>query len=263
MSDEFLQDKPTGHDPERSDPMRQAQQAMRTKMPKRFYKDVTTELRDEGHVVLLDGRMVKTPGKLTLALPDARLAEAVADEWRAQKTHIEPDTMHLTRIVNSGIEAVPPKREEVADEIAGYAGSDLLCYRVETPARLAERQAQHWDPVLGWIEKTFGARLTLAAGIIHVAQPEEALAAIRKAVGAFEPMQLAALHTATSLSGSVLLALALAHEHLDKDAAWAAAFVDENWNAELWGEDAEAARARARKHEEFGAAAFVLKSSAN
>lgn len=265
MSDDFLQDQPTGnnvsgHDPVRSDPIRQAQRAMRTNMPKRFYKDVTVEQRDEGHVVLLDGRIVKTPGKLTLALRDARLAEAVADEWRAQETHILPDTMHLTRIANSGIEAVPPKREDVADEIAGYARSDLLCYRVETPERLAERHTQHWDPVLGWIEETFGARFTLAGGIVHVTQSDEALLAIRKAVGAFEPMQLAALHTATSLSGSVLLALALAHGHLDTDTAWAAACVDEHWNVELWGEDTEATRARARKREEFSAASFVLAS---
>ena len=253
MSRDFLQDQPDGHDP-----VRKAQELMRPKLPKRFYKDVTTELRDGGHVVLLDGRLVKTPGKLTLALPDARLAEAVAEEWRAQKVHIDPGTMHLTRIVNSGLEAVPGKHGQVADEIAGYAGSDLLCYRAETPQRLVEQQAQHWDPVLSWVEGTFGARFTLAAGIIHVAQSQEALAAIRKAVGAYAPMELAALHTATTLTGSVLLALALAHGRLDTDAVWAATFVDEDWNISVWGEDAEAARMRARKRAEFDAAAFLL-----
>ncbi|AXS40858.1 ATP12 family protein [Breoghania sp. L-A4] len=260
MSDEFPEGPfagPRGGALE-GDPVRKSQELMRRNLTKRFYKDVTVELRDEGHVVLLDGRQVKTPGKVTLALPDARLAEAVAAEWRAQKTHIDPGVMHLTRIVNSGIEAVPAKHAEVADDIAGYAGTDLLCYRAQSPERLVLQQARHWDPVLAWAEETFGARFILAGGVMHVAQPPHSLEAIRAAVRAYDSLHLAALHTATTLTGSVLLALALTQGHLTPDAVWAAAFVDENWNAELWGADAEALQTRALKRQEFDAAAFVL-----
>lgn len=253
MIRDFLQDQPT-----ENDPMRKAQEFMRPKLPKRFYKDVTTEKRGEGHVVLLDGRTVKTPGKHLLALPDERLAEAVADEWRAQETEINPDTMHLTRIANSGIEAVPAKFEAVADEIAKFAGTDLVCYRAQTPDRLVALQAEHWDPVLAWAEEALGARFVLAGGIMHVEQPAKALAAIREAVGGFDALALAALHTATTLTGSVLIALAVARGRLTPDEAWTAAFVDEDWNIEQWGADAEAMRQRQRKRAEFDAACFVL-----
>ena len=241
------------------DPMRKAQALMRPALPKRFYTDVSVEPRAEGHVVLLDGRAVKTPGKLTLALPHGGLAEAVAEEWRAQVDVIDPGLMHLTRIVNSGIEAVPAKQAEVCDAIAAYAGTDLLCYRAEGPERLVERQRAHWEPVLAWVEETLGARFVLVEGVMPSEQPAAALAAIRAAVGRFGALELAALYTVTTLTGSVLLALALAAGRIDADAAWAAAHVDEDWNAELWGQDAEAMRLREKKRAEFDAAVMVLK----
>ena len=240
------------------DPMRKAQELMRPALPRRFYTDVTVEPRAEGHVVLLDGRAVKTPGKLTLALPHGALAEAVADEWRAQEEVIDPGVMHLTRIVNSGIEAVPAKHAEVADAIAAYAGTDLLCYRADGPERLVERQQAHWGPVLAWAEQELGARFVLVEGIMPADQPQEALAAVRAAVGRFGALELAALYTVTTLTGSVVLALALAAGRIDADEAWAAAYVDEDWNAELWGQDAEAMRLREKKRAEFDAAVLVL-----
>ncbi|WP_321502977.1 ATP12 family protein [Breoghania sp.] len=248
----------TRQDVENSDPMRKAQELMRPALPKRFYKDVSVEAREEGHVVLLDGRTVKTPGKLTLALPLAELAEAVAEEWRAQVEVIDPGVMHMTRIVNSGIEAVPAKHQEVADVVAAYAGTDLLCYRADGPERLVERQAEIWGPVHAWAEKTLGTRLVLAQGVMPVEQPAETLAAIREAVRRFTSLELAALHTVTTLTGSVLLALALAAGEIDAERTWAAAHVDEDWNAELWGQDAEAMRLRETKQAEFEAAAKVL-----
>ncbi|PTW61533.1 chaperone required for assembly of F1-ATPase [Breoghania corrubedonensis] len=241
------------------DPIRKAQQMMRPKLPKRFYKDVSVEPRDEGHVILLDGRTVKTPGKMVLALPLAELAEAVAQEWRDQVDVIDPGAMHLTRIVNSGIEAVPARQAEVADAIAAYAGTDLLCYRADGPERLAQRQQAIWGPVLEWAEQDLGARLVLIEGIMPIDQPQEALAAIRGAVGRFGALELAGLYTVTTLTGSVLLALALAAGRIDADQAWAAAYLDEDWNAEQWGQDAEAMRLREKKRVEFDAAVLVLK----
>ncbi|WP_321339806.1 ATP12 family protein [Breoghania sp.] len=248
----------TREDVQNSDPMRKAQELMRPPLPKRFYKDVSVEARDEGHVVLLDGRTVKTPGKLTLALPLAELAEEVAEEWRAQAEVIDPGVMHMTRIANSGIEAVPAKHGEVADAVAAYAGTDLLCYRADGPERLVERQGEMWGPVHAWAEETLGVRFMLAAGIMPVEQPAETLAAVREAVGRYSPLELAALHTVTTLTGSVLLALALAAGKIDAERTWAAAYVDEDWNAELWGQDAEAMRLREMKQAEFQAAVKVL-----
>ncbi|MDJ0929937.1 ATP12 family protein [Breoghania sp.] len=243
-----------------SDPIHKAQELMHPALPKRFYKDVTVEERDQGHVVLLDARPVKTPGKLTLALPLAGLAKAVAEEWRAQVEVIDPDTMHLTRIVNSGIEAVPARHGEVVEAVAAYAGSDLLCYRAEGPDRLVARQTDTWGPVLAWAESGLGARLMLVEGIMPVDQPEDALATVREAVGRFGALELAALHTVTTLTGSVLLALALAAGEIDADRTWAAAHVDEDWNAELWGQDAEAMQHRECKRAEFDAAVLILKA---
>lgn len=253
MTRDILQDIPTGHDP-----MRKAQEMMRPELPKRFYKVVSVDEREGRFQVLLDGRPVKTPGKLALALPDREFAEAVASEWDAQVERINPDVMHLTRIANSGIEAVPPKREAVADEIAKYAGADLLVYRAESPQGLADMQSENWDPVLRWAESALGARFTLAGGIMHVAQPEESLSIVRGEVGRHDPLGLAALHTVTSISGSVLLALAVSGRAVEPEAAWTAACVDEDWNIRQWGEDAEATRLRARKRDEFHAACFVL-----
>lgn len=239
--------------------------SMRPPLPKRFYKAVDVAAAPTGQPgwrVLLDGRPIKTPAKADMTLPTKALAEAVAAEWATQATEIDPASMPVTRIVNSAIDGVSPRRDEVAADVVKYAGSDLLCYRAEAPAGLVAAQARSWDPVLAWAEAALGARFQKAIGIMHVAQLESATAAVAAAVAPLRPIPLAALHVITTLTGSAVLALAHARGQLTAEEAWAAAHVDEDWQISQWGEDAEAARRRANRWLEMQAAATVLAHSA-
>ena len=162
-------------------------------LPKRFYKDVS--VADEGGraAILLDGRPVRTPGKAPLAVPSAALAEAIADEWRAQGKEIDPQTMPLTKLANSAIDGVVGKEGPVIDDILAHAGSDLLCYRASGPEGLLALQAEHWDPVLAWAAGALAAPLSLAEGVMHVAQPDASIAALRGEIEGLDAFRLAAL----------------------------------------------------------------------
>jgi chaperone required for assembly of F1-ATPase len=208
--------------------------------------------------ILLDGKPVRTPAKALLALPTRALAEAVADEWAAQREHIDPATMPLTRLANSAIDGVRRREVEVRADIAKYAGSDLLCYRAFEPEELVRRQAETWDPVLGWAREVFGARFAVAQGLMPVAQPAAATSAIATALEGFDTFGLVALHVMTTLTGSALLALAQARGRLTAEQAWTAAHVDEDWQIGNWGEDAEAAARRQRRWCEMQAASRML-----
>ncbi len=227
-------------------------------LPKRFYTQASVAARNNGFAVLLDGRAVKTPAKRDLAVPSQALAGAVAGEFAAQGAEIDPATMPLTRIVNSALDGVGPRRAEVAEDVVKYAGSDLLCYRADAPPGLVAQQARHWDPVLAWAARDLGARFVLAIGIMPVTQPETARAAIAAAVAPVDTLRLAAVHVMTTLTGSALLALAHQRGALDADATWAAAHVDEDWQIGQWGEDAEALARRAKRRLEFDAASRLL-----
>lgn len=230
-------------------------EALRPPLPKRFYKDVTvTAGADGSHEVRLDGRSVKTPKKRPLAFPTPALAEAIAAEWRSQGAEIDPATMPMTRIANTAIDAVTDALPEVAADIVAFAGSDLLCYRAEGPEALQQRQAAAWAPVLAWAREALGARFLLAEGVMPVTQPEAALAGVGRAVATLDAFAISALHVMTTLTGSALLALAHARGFLSADAAWAAAHVDEDYQIELWGPDAEAEARRAYRKSEFEAA---------
>jgi chaperone required for assembly of F1-ATPase len=232
--------------------------SLRPPLPKRFYKSVTVARRDKGFAVLLDGRSIKTPKKKDLVLPTKALADAVAAEWAAQTGRIDPDTMPLTRIANTAIDAVADHMREVAADIAAFAGSDLLCYRATAPEGLVTRQKAHWNPVLDWARDALGAGLSLAEGVVHVAQPKEALAGIERALEALDPFRLASLHVMTTLTGSALIALAHARGRLNLEDAWAAAHVDEDWQIEQWGRDAEADARRTKRFAEFEAASRLM-----
>src|SRR5215471_12864355 len=237
------------------DPTEAARRAVRPNLRKRFYKNAHV---GEGNAVLLDGKPVRTPARRALAAPSPALAEQLAAEWNNQADVIDPARMPLTRLANAAIDAVSATPQPVADEIAKYLGSDLLFYRADAPAGLVEKQASAWDPVLAWARDTFGARFVLAEGVVHAAQPREAVAAVRAALPA-EPWRLAALSSVTSLTGSALLAIALAHGAVDADAAWAAAHVDEDWQMSQWGRDELALERRAYRRAEFDAAVVVLR----
>jgi chaperone required for assembly of F1-ATPase len=231
--------------------------SMKKPLARRFYKDVSVG-DTIPFQVLLDGRPIKTPKKRPLALPTRALAEAIAEEWRAQAELIDPTRMPLTRFANTAIDAVADTLDAVANDIIAYANSDLVCYRAETPQELVERQAEHWDPIVAWANEALGGEFRAIKGIMHVAQPEGAIAAVAKALKPHEAFRLTGLHVLTTLTGSALIALALSREWLSADAAWKAAHVDEDYQISLWGEDAEAAARRRGRRAEFDSAIRFL-----
>lgn len=226
---------------------------------KRFYKTATSRPSEDGFVVMLDERDLKTPGRNAVRVPTEGLARAVAAEWAAQEGHIDPSTMPRTRIVTTAIDRVAPDNGLAVDEITRYAGSDLVCYRAEEPAELVERQAEAWDPLLEWISSTHKASLRPTNGIIHVTQAADDLARIGEFVAALDPIRVTALHTLVTIAGSAVIGLAVLQNRLDADQGYAASRIDETYQAAKWGEDEEAAE-RARFHKaEFDAASEVIR----
>jgi chaperone required for assembly of F1-ATPase len=242
-----------------TDPMESARRSSRAVQRKRFYADAGVGETDMGFTVTLDGKPIKTPSGRTVIVPARSLADTIAAEWNAQGEFIEPLTMPVTRFANSVVQGVTDSVAAVTDDVAKYFASDLLFYRAGHPEGLVTREARHWDPILFWAAETLGAHFILAEGVMHVRQPDSAIAAARGALPA-NPWMIAALHVITTLTGSALLALALFHEVIDPDQAWAAAHVEEDWNAEKWGMDDETATRRAAKLLDFNAVAAVLKA---
>jgi chaperone required for assembly of F1-ATPase len=225
---------------------------------KRFYKTVSTEVADGGHAIRLDGRAVKTPARADLVLPTPALACAVAAEWDAQAEQIDPRSMPLTGLANAAIDRVTPDPEAFAASLAAYAGTDLLCYRADSPAELVGSQAEAWDPLLDWAEQRYDVHFEIVEGIMHRAQPAETVARLSAALHAFGPFQLAALQPLVTISGSLLIALALAEGEIDVGSAFEAAHVDELWQVRQWGEDELARQARENRRRDFKAAARFL-----
>lgn len=244
------------------DPMRAAQAAMRPAAIKRFYANASVGEAEGGFALLLDGRRARTPAKKPLILPTRALAELVAAEWAGQGETIDPAGMPLTRLANSALDGVAAALGATRAEIARYAGSDLLCYRAEAPESLVAAEAAAFDPVLDWAGQALGAKLLVAEGVVHVRQPEPALAGVRAALDALQsPFALAALHVMTSLTGSALLALAVARRRLSAEDAWRIAHVGEDFQIAQWGEDDEARARRAARWRDFEAAARVFAAS--
>ncbi|MCP3470671.1 ATPase [Bradyrhizobium sp. CCGUVB1N3] len=243
----------------RLDPQEAARAASRAPLRKRFYAVAGAAEAEGGFAITLDGKPIKTPSGRQVVIPAKLLADAVAAEWAGQAETIDPMTMPLTRLANSVVEGVVDRVDLVRDNLAKYFQSDLLFYRAGHPEGLVAREAAHWDPVLFWAAETLGAHFILSEGIMHVTQPEQAIAVARAALPS-DPWAVAALHVITTLTGSALLALALAHRARDADQVWAAAHVDEDWNADQWGVDEEAAGRRAARLKDFAAAVTVLEA---
>ena len=237
--------------------MEAARRGARPALPKRFYDKAEVAVTPEGHAVRLDGKPVRTPAGRVLAAPTLALGEAIAAEWNAQADTIDPAQMPLTRLANAIIDGVADRPAPVAAEIEKYLSSDLVCYRASSPHGLAERQARLWDPILDWARERLDATFTLGEGVVFVTQPDTALAAALGAIPT-DPWRLGAVHAVTTLTGSALLALALARGRLTADEAWQAAHVDEDWNMEQWGRDELALERRAFRFAELQAAATVL-----
>ena len=218
---------------------------------KRFWKEVSVAGSEAGWQVLLDGRPMRTPAKAALDLPTEGLAQAVAEEWRAQEGEIRPEQMSHTRLANSAIDKVRPQRPAVVEIVAAYGASDLLCYRADGPEPLVARQAEAWDPMLAFAAERLGAPLTTTTGVIPVAQPEPSLAALVRSVEAHDDFTLAALHELVSLSGSLVLGLATSMGFEPAANLWARSRIDETYQEETWGHDDEAAEVAERRQAAF------------
>ncbi|MBV9589581.1 MAG: ATPase [Hyphomicrobiales bacterium] len=241
------------------DPGEAARRGAKRVLPKRFWREVGVVRHLDGFALALDGKLARTPARHVLAVPVLTLAEALAQEWKALGSTIDPAKMPLTRLLYTALDAVASAPLPVAREIVKYAASDLLCYREVENVRLAARQSSHWDPPLAYLREALGAHFKLAQGVMFVEQEDAAVEAVRRAVSRVPaPFGLAALHVVTTLTGSAILALALAGGALSADEVWTAAHVDEDFQSEAWGKDAEAAERRAARRAEFDAAALVL-----
>lgn len=206
----------------------------------KFYRTVDVDERKNEFVVRLDGKTIHTPHRAVLAVPSRRLADAIAEEWREQNSIVDPQTMPLTRIAYAAIDFASTHRTRLIGETIAFGRTDLLYYRAEGPSALVARQAEAWDPLLEWVRERFGAPLLTGAGIAFVEQPPASLARLAAAIEPCDDFTLVALHGAASLLGSLVLALALAEGRLDADRAFALSRIDEAFQAEAWGRDAEA-----------------------
>jgi chaperone required for assembly of F1-ATPase len=225
---------------------------------KRFYKDVSIAAADAGFAVLLDGKPVKTPARNGLVLPTEQLALAIAQEWRNQDEAIVATAMPLLRLANTVIDGVAANRTDVISAILRFGENDLLCYRAHQPPQLVTRQCEGWDPLLDWARQRYGAHMTVAEGLGHVDQTPDALGALRQALEEYDAFSLGALHVIASITGSAVLALAAAEGFITGGDAFELSRIDENYQAEKWGEDAEAAkRAAALAHELDKAAQLI------
>ncbi|MFQ5971498.1 MAG: ATP12 family chaperone protein [Alphaproteobacteria bacterium] len=225
---------------------------------RRFYTEVAVIETAGRFAVDLDERPARTPAGSRLVLPTGALARAVAEEWRAQKDEIEPDTMPLTRLAATAIDRVASDREAVVDQVASYGGSELVCYRADRPPNLVLRQHEVWQPLVDWAAQDLDAHLVVTTGVVPIAQPPEALSALSAVVAALDDFELTAIHSVTTAAGSLVIALALAAGRLDPGAAFAASHLDELFQAEEWGEDAEAAQRRDTLRAEIEIAARFL-----
>jgi chaperone required for assembly of F1-ATPase len=224
---------------------------------KRFYKTVSVEKTPDGFRILLDGKVVKTPGRRILLLPTRALANGIAEEWRAQGEDINAASMPMLRLANTALDGVASTRNEVIAAILRFGEHDLICYRAEEK-KLASRQRAAWDPMLDWAASRHGARFEIGAGVVHIAQPAETLARLRLAIAGHDDFALAALHMMASIAGSLVLALAVAEGKIDVGSAFQLSRLDEDYQAELWGRDEEAAaRGEALAREMAAAAAFL------
>lgn len=218
---------------------------------KRFWTDTQISALETGFTVTLDGRPVRTPAKSALVLPTRALAEAVAREWDAQEGQIKPLEMPFTRAANAATDKVTPQHSEVADLLAAYGDSDLICYRASDPRGLVERQNRGWDPLVDWSATALKAPLQVYVGIMHEEQPQASIASLTRRVHAFDPYQLTAFHDLVSLSGSLIIGFAVTQDYAPATDLWDISRIDEIWQAEKWGHDEEAERMTALKRDAF------------
>jgi chaperone required for assembly of F1-ATPase len=225
---------------------------------KRFWKEVSVEPEGEGWTIKLDGRPIKTPARAPLETPTEALAEAIAEEWRAVGETIEPRAMPLTGLANAAIDRVAPAKQAFADNLANYAEADLACYRAEGPRELLDRQEEQWDELLGWARRRFDVDFVTTSGLLHVAQPSATVERLSHAIATLDPFRLAGLSPLVTIGGSLVAPLAILEEAITSDEAWQAVSIDDRWQLEQWGADADAETALENRRRDFLAAARFL-----
>jgi len=225
---------------------------------KRFWKDVTADREGEGWSIKLDGRPVRTPARTNLVIPTAALAGAIAEEWRSVGETIDPRTMPLTGLANAAIDRVAPERQAFAGGLAKYAEADLACYRSEWPPELVDRQATSWDELLAWGRRRYDVDFSTTFGLLHVPQPQATIERLSHEVAALDPFRLAGLSPLVTTGGSLVAALAILEKAFTPEKTWDAVSIDDRWQLEQWGADAEAELALDNRRRDFLAAARFL-----
>jgi len=227
-------------------------------LPKRFYKEAAAIACDGGFAIELDGRSLKTPKRTGLVVPTEPLATAIAGEWNTVGDTIDPERLPLTKIANTAIDGITGREREVHDDIVRYIGNDLLFYRADIPETLAARQAAAWDPILAWFADAWDAEFKITVGVMPVEQNLVSVAKAASALTSETAMSLAPLHVMTTLTGSALLTIAHLKGHLTPDEIWHTTHIDEDWQIEHWGADADAAERRGKRRTELQSAAEFL-----
>lgn len=226
---------------------------------KRFWREVSIAREGEGWDVRLDGRAaVRTPARAPLVVPSEALAQAIAGEWRSVAESVDPRSMPLTGIANAAIDRVAPDREAFARGLARYAEADVACYRSEWPPELVARQGDAWDALLGWARRRYDVDFSTTSALMHVPQPQATVERLAHEVASLDPFHLAGLSPLVAIGGSLIAALAVVEKAITPEQAWAAVTIDERWQLEQWGTDAEAGVALENRKRDFFAAARFL-----
>jgi chaperone required for assembly of F1-ATPase len=226
---------------------------------KRFYRNAVSQPAEGGYKILLDGRPVKTPARELLVAPNERLGKAIADEWNEQGETVNPRSMPLTGLANAAIDRVAPDPVAFAQSLAIFGETDLVCYRADQPRGLVARQSEQWDPLLAWARRRYDVDFEVVTGIMHRPQPDRTVSQLARAAAARGAFELAALSPMVTVSGSLIIALALAEDEISLETGWSAATLDEQWQLEQWGADAEAEMALDARRRDFEAGYRLLK----
>jgi len=225
---------------------------------KRFWKDVAVAQEDGGWTVKLDQRRLRTPARAPLLAPTEALANAIAEEWRSVEVNVDPCAMPLTGLANAAIDRVAPERQAFASGIAAYAEADLACYRSDWPPELVERQRAAWDPPLAWTRRRYDVDFATTSGVMHVPQPQATIEQLSHAIELLDAFRLAGLSSLVTIGGSLVAGLAVLEKAVTAEEAWEAVSVDERWQLEHWGADAEAQTTLDNRRRDFMAAARFL-----
>ncbi|MEO6580130.1 MAG: ATP12 family protein [Sphingomicrobium sp.] len=222
---------------------------------KRFWKKAEAVPAEGGFGIYLDERPLKTPARATVIVPTAVLAEAIAAEWNASGETITPAEMPLTGLANAAVDRVDA---DLLGSIARFGENDLTCYRAEGPAPLVERQEEAWDALLAWARARYDVVFATCSGVVHVPQPPRTIRRLNDALRALDPFRLAAMAPLVTISGSLVAGLAVLEQAMPADSVWEAVSLDESWQLEQWGADAEAEAALEARRRDFMAAAAFL-----